>query len=196
MDISKNLKGVLLDFDGTIFNLEMDWAGLKETLKRDFGIETYNIMGKQPDVNKKALKTILGAELSGVENGNPLPGALEILTRLSDNFKMAFTSRNCREAIEAGLAKIGFDQPKPIVGREDVEHGKPHPEAIEIALSHLGLKSDQVVLVGDTYHDLEAAHALDVACVIVKNEKQTYSPEGAEHYIDTLHELPALLGAK
>lgn len=46
-----------------------------------------------------------------------------------------------------------------LIGFEDVSLHKPHPEGINLALSHLETPSNQAIMVGDSAGDIEAARA-------------------------------------
>ncbi len=46
-----------------------------------------------------------------------------------------------------------------VVGFEDVNNPKPHPETIDLALSHLGIRPDEALVVGDSAADIAAAQA-------------------------------------
>lgn len=52
-----------------------------------------------------------------------------------------------------------------LVGREDVQNPKPHPEPIEKALAQLSLESSDIWMVGDTPMDMLAAKAAKVSSV-------------------------------
>ena len=42
-----------------------------------------------------------------------------------------------------------------IIGNDDVKNTKPHPEPVLLALSRLGLEKNEVIMIGDNYHDIE-----------------------------------------
>jgi phosphoglycolate phosphatase len=53
-----------------------------------------------------------------------------------------------------------------LIGREDVEHPKPHPEPVEKALSHLGYRFGKVTyFVGDTTIDMLAAQEAGIGSI-------------------------------
>jgi phosphoglycolate phosphatase len=54
-----------------------------------------------------------------------------------------------------------------VIGREDVEHPKPHPEPIIKALAALGESTQNAYLIGDTVMDLQAARAAHIGSVSV-----------------------------
>lgn len=194
MDIGQGIKGLVFDFDGTIFDLVVDWQALNQKMQQTFGVGSLARLDEAaPDKRQQVVDTIGAAEQEGVKRGQPKPDAREVLTALSKEYKIAIVSRNNRGTIKAGLAKMGFTRELPIVAREDVKIPKPHPDAIKRALKHLGLAPDQAVAIGDTYHDVEAAHAAGLKAVVVKNPKLTFVPKGGDMYIATLTDLQTLL---
>ena len=66
------------------------------------------------------------------------------------------------------LARLNLDgRVRVAVYADDVEHGKPHPEALLRALDELGLAAADTVYVGDTAVDLEMARAAGSTFVAV-----------------------------
>lgn len=190
MDQQKTIKGVIFDFDGTLFDLEIDWQKLNFTIKSELNVDSLHV---NKSSNKAAFKLIGQAELEGVQKGRPKQDALKTLNQLKGTYKLAVTSRNNRSTVTAGLNKIGFEQKLPIVARENVKIPKPHPEALELTLNKLKLKPSDVLVVGDTNHDIEAAKNLGARCVAVKNLKLKFAPEGADFYIDSLADLEKVI---
>lgn len=194
MDFPKSLRAIIFDFDGTLFHLDVDWKNLNQILDIQFGPDTLTDMsGLTPEQYDQALDSILKAELAGVDNGEPAQGALETLNIVAREYELAVTSRNTREAVMAGLNKIGLSKPPVVVAKQDVTKLKPHPESLELTLTKLSVKAEQAVLVGDTYHDINAAHAAGIPCIIVKNKNLAYEPPEADYYVDSLADLPGLL---
>ena len=50
-----------------------------------------------------------------------------------------------------------------IIGSEDVQHTKPHPEMIEAVQQHTGSAKDEILLIGDTTNDIIAGHRAGIA---------------------------------
>lgn len=73
-----------------------------------------------------------------------------------NNYKLAIVSTKIRDTVIRGLklAKLDpfFDV---IIGLDDVENPKPHPEPVEKALAALGSKPEEAIMIGDNYHDIE-----------------------------------------
>lgn len=55
----------------------------------------------------------------------------------------------------------------PLVTPDEVTHGKPHPESLELCLKHHGLAPAEALMVGDTPFDLEMAQRAGVPAVAV-----------------------------
>ena len=93
------------------------------------------------------------------------PGARELLNRLHGTPLMIATNKPRRftEQILHGLA-IDADFRRVITG-DDVTHMKPHPEALERCLEGLTVAPCDVVVVGDSPNDIEAARALGAVAV-------------------------------
>jgi len=54
-----------------------------------------------------------------------------------------------------------------IVGGEDVEHPKPHPEGLRLLLARIGSTSREAVLVGDSITDAKTAHGGNLPFIAV-----------------------------
>ena len=150
-------KAVIFDFDRTLFRLEVDWVELKKTV--------FSRLDKQPVTNKSFLteikeaasgrlrrslyQTVLKKEIQGIENGYPIKGAREYLSGLLKNgFSLGIISRNSRQAVLKGIIKGSFPG-IPVIGREDVDNLKPHPEGMEKMAKILNLRNNQCLYIGD-----------------------------------------------
>jgi pyrophosphatase PpaX len=54
-----------------------------------------------------------------------------------------------------------------VVGEDDVENPKPHPEPLFKALDHLGVSAGEAIYVGDSVHDMYAGRAAGVLTAAV-----------------------------
>jgi HAD superfamily hydrolase (TIGR01509 family) len=176
----------IFDFDGTLFHLPVDVAAVR----RDLGVAPDTKLGPLlqrfiDDGDQDSLALVTRHECAAARAGSLLPGARECL---SAKGKLAIVTRNSRQAVLAALG--GLATGLPVVGREDVRRLKPDPEGVRLALERLGAGARQSILIGDTYHDVEAAHAAGVRCVVVRNSRLAYAPGGADHYVDELSGIP------
>ncbi|WP_107840930.1 pyrophosphatase PpaX [Metasolibacillus meyeri] len=87
-------------------------------------------------------------------------GVVSTLEQLhAERIRLAIVSTKRREMIERGLKVLGvghlFEQ---IIGYDSVQHVKPHPEPILLALEKMQLAKEDVIMIGDNSHDIEAGH--------------------------------------
>ena len=84
-------------------------------------------------------------------------GVVETLQQLhAMGIRLVIVSSKIHANIVRGLQVLGVDDLfEYIVGADDVEHVKPHPEPIEKALHYLQLSKDEVIMIGDNSHDIE-----------------------------------------
>ena len=64
----------------------------------------------------------------------PFPGVVELVGRLAGEFRLAVASSSWRENIETVVQRLGLaGRFGALVGKQDVEHHKPRPEAFLLA---------------------------------------------------------------
>ena len=89
----------------------------------------------------------------------PLPGAIELLSWLSDRkIPWAIATSGHREAAEPALAVLGIDIDRaPIVFGDQVKYAKPDPDLFIAAAERLGAAAETAVVLGDSIWDMLAA---------------------------------------
>jgi phosphoglycolate phosphatase len=115
-------------------------------------------------------------------------------------FTLGIVSTKYRYRIEAVLAREGlpasFDV---IVGGEDVSNHKPHPESLLLAVGKLDRQRQEVLYVGDSVTDAQAAERAEVPFAAVlsgvtsRDEFQSYPLYGV---LENLSQLGNLLGSE
>jgi len=83
-----------------------------------------------------------------------------------------------------------------IVGREDVESRKPHPEPVLKCLGHLQLDPHEAVYIGDSPIDIRAGKAAGVYTIGVltgTSPHEVLSLESPDHILDSVADLRPLL---
>lgn len=150
------------------------------------------------DVKLKALALIDQFEHQGVATGELASGARDTLQALKDGGKrIAIASRNGRAAIIAAFEKYDLPKPDLIISRGDVSQQKPHPGSITLALKKLSAQPHQCVIVGDTFHDMEAAERAGIFSVLLINPRLSHYPrDKAKLVIESLAELTDALSAE
>ncbi|WP_409183878.1 HAD family hydrolase [Amycolatopsis sp. VS8301801F10] len=197
MGVEADLTGrkvLAFDFDGTLFRLPVDFGGLRAELGLSPEDKLGELFQRWLDEGDTArLDVVTRFERACVPDGEFTDGARELLAELASDYRLAIVTRNSRECVEDALGNLA--EGLHVIGREDVRRLKPDPEGVTAVLRHFGAAPEEAVLVGDTFHDVEAAHAAGVLSVVVRNDALKFRPEGADRYLGTLRELlPARAG--
>lgn len=101
----------------------------------------------------------------------PFPRVGELVDRMHDaGLTVLIASSSKRDHLEALVEKAGLKgKLDGVVSASDVEESKPDPDVIEAALAKLGLPASQVVMIGDTPYDIEAAAHVGVRTIAFRS---------------------------
>ncbi|NUU65638.1 phosphoglycolate phosphatase [Enterobacteriaceae bacterium BIT-l23] len=86
---------------------------------------------------------------------------------------------------------------EPIIGGDDVENKKPHPEPILRVAERLGISPQALLFVGDSRNDIQAARAAgcpSVGMTYGYNYGEAIALSNPDKVLDRFHELLPLLG--
>jgi HAD superfamily hydrolase (TIGR01509 family) len=93
-----------------------------------------------------------------IKEVRPLPGARELLRRLSElDCPWAIATSGRMEGAGPTIAMLEVPRDIPIVTRDQVAHAKPNPDLFLEAARRLGVDPMEAVVVGDSVWDLLAA---------------------------------------
>ena len=173
------VKALLFDFDYTLAdsstaivkcaNYALVGLGFEmaspHTIRQLIGLsltDTFAALVGEQHLSRETEFRILWRELSEkimADETCMLPGVVETLLLIRNRgLKLGIVSTKFRSRIEKVLLREGianlFDT---IVGGDDVEHHKPHPDGIYKALNQLNSISHETVYVGDSEVDAMAA---------------------------------------
>jgi phosphoglycolate phosphatase len=84
-----------------------------------------------------------------------------------------------------------------IIGGDDVKQKKPHPEALFNTMNAMKLSADQLLFVGDSRNDIQAAQAagcLSVGLTYGYNYGEAIELSNPDVVVDSFHDLLPLLG--
>lgn len=112
----------------------------------------------------------------------PMPGLEPFLQDCRKaSIEMAVVTSDHTEAALEHLEWMGIGQYfSVVIGRDQVENSKPHPEMVELACKKLGLGHHETVVIGDSNGDMQMAKQAGTAMAI-----GIYPGEGgSEHLID------------
>lgn len=188
---SGSLAALLLDFDGTLVRLDVDWDGARRDLYRLFrrwGVES-SFRPLNPELagalSQLAAKGLSGPELwrvreeaygflrerevEAADHASPLEGAPELLAwAAAHRLGVAVVTSNSVAAVERVFRRFAWPSPQAVVGRETVERQKPDPEGARVALERLGVPGHRAVLVGDSDYDIQVGRAVGAVTVWVR----------------------------
>jgi len=130
-----------------------------------FGFPKESEQGERLDERKKEI--FKERYLSGLE---PAPGARQLLHRLRDDgVKLVVATSAGGDEVEGLLKQAGVDDLiQGATSSSDAEESKPDPDIVEAALEKAGFPAEQVVMIGDTPYDVEAAGRAGVEIVAVR----------------------------
>lgn len=179
-----SIRGVIFDVDGTLIDsnpshtqawlLALEEFGQKadaEEIRRSIGMGGDKIIKmqtpwKDDEPEGKALAQRRGEIFKEryLSKLNAFRGAKELVRRLHDQgLKLAVASSAQPEELDPLLEIVGiqeFLEEKTSSG--DAKESKPDPDIVAVALQRLGLKAEEVIMIGDTPYDLTAARQLSV----------------------------------
>jgi pyrophosphatase PpaX len=123
----------------------------------------------------------------------PMPGLERMLNHFHPGTKLGIATSRMSDGAQQILGAMNcLDRFDVIVGLQDVEHAKPHPEPVLKVLAALEVQPEQAVMVGDIPEDMLAgksagAHAVGMVSTL-------YGPDqliaaGADAVIESLDEL-------
>ncbi len=213
----RTIRGVVFDFDGTLFDATdaicHSFNAALETLGRPplprAGI--CRMIGR-PLVDMYA-ETVPGASRETLDRlveayrrvfhpvclsmCRALPGLHACLDALADRCRLGIATNRGRRGAFQILDGFGVrDRFAAVVGLEDVERTKPHPEAVETAMARMGTCPEETAMVGDTPEDMaagRAAGALAVGVTTGHHDARALRDAGADAVLPGLAGLPELL---
>jgi phosphoglycolate phosphatase len=209
-------RSVLFDFDGTLGDSYPAIAASVNHVRGLYGLPPLSEDEVRRHVGRGAaylLEHTVGrgeteAKLAAYRAHHPtvlhtgttlMPGAAEVLRRLHGHgFRLGVCSNKPVDFTRELLAYLRVNDCFDVVlGPEDVEHPKPAPDMLQVAMKRLGASPGEVLYVGDMVVDIQTAHAAGVAVWVVatgSDEKGALDRARPERVLHDLAEIPSLLG--
>ena len=182
------LKLIAWDFDGTLVDSRplieagmahaLDALGQPRSVMHEWlkyvglpveaGIRnTFGPLGLDGDTVLKAYRSFGHAEHEHMMQ--PFEGIPELLAELKGRGqRMAVVTSKRRLPLLRQMAQWGWEPLfDPIITPDEVTHGKPHPETLELMQTRTGLGPEDILMVGDTPFDLDMAKAAGVPSLAV-----------------------------
>lgn len=134
------------------------------------------------------------------ENGSGLfPGVAETLKTLRQHgLPLAIVTNKPTPFVAPLLESLGIaEQFTLVIGGDDVPQKKPHPAALFLVLGHFGLLPHQLLFIGDSRNDIQAAKAAGVPSVGLTygyNYGEPIADSHPDKVLDTFDQLLPALG--
>jgi len=124
------------------------------------------------------------------------PNVVEVLQKIKEkNYKIAILSNKLHNTIIQGLELTGIkDYFDFIVGLDDINNPKPHPEGIEKIISHFN--DDRCIFIGDTVIDIETARRANVksvGCTWALTKRETFITVQSDYIADEFLDIIKIL---
>ncbi|WP_456427603.1 HAD family hydrolase [Rhodocaloribacter sp.] len=172
---------LILDFDGTMARLAVDWPALRARLAEltrasggtwapDAGLDAN--LRRLRRAHGEALfgrlcAVVAEAERAGFDPASIHAPTVALLRRRGDR-PFAVVSSNTRRALTGIFRDPAWGGLTPfVVGKEDVRRGKPDPEGLMRACRRFGVAPGEAVFAGDAPSDRAAAEAAGMPFVPV-----------------------------
>jgi HAD superfamily hydrolase (TIGR01509 family) len=184
------VRGVILDVDGTLVDSNDAHAHSWVEALAEHGIRVpfANVREKIGMGGDKLLPAVSGIEEDSPEGEKlsrrrreifkerylPLlrafPGAKELLVRMHEQgLTLAVASSAKEDELHALLELCGADDlVEARTSSDDAERSKPDPDIVRSALAAVGLPAGEVVMLGDTPYDIEAAGRAGVGVIALR----------------------------
>ncbi len=134
------------------------------------------------------------------EEGSALfPGVSQTLQKLhQQNVPMAIVTNKPTPFVAPLLKSLGIDSLfSRVIGGDDVVAKKPHPAAIYLVLGSFGLTTNELLFIGDSRNDIQAAKSAGVRSVGMTygyNYGEPIADSQPDAVLETFDQLLPLLG--
>lgn len=210
------LRGVVFDLDGTLVDSADDLRAALNTLLTEYSLPNLDLAAVKSMIGDGVAKLVERAFAATDGDAEALPAAVARFLALYESNAAERTRpypgvRETLEALAAMGLTLGVVTNKPyaatmeildalaltpffaaVVGGDSAPRRKPHPDPVLKVVADAGLAPAETIMVGDNYHDVEAAHAAGLRAIIVTYGYSHKPPAsvGADYVIDA---MPAML---
>jgi len=185
---ARPLCAIAFDLDSTLTRPYLDFRRLRQQLNLPEGDILTWLAALPPAERVPASQLIETFEQDGVENVTWNEGAQEVLNAVQAmDLPLAIVTRNSRTSLAAVCQRLGIAVDL-LVAREDAPP-KPDPACLHYTAKQLAVPIEQLLMVGDYRHDIDAGRAAGAMTVLLTNGRPPSWPVEADLIIERLVEL-------
>jgi len=206
------IKAVIFDLDGTTVDSRSAWTESFKQAARKFGFD----YSEDLDRLTRGVGVIKSAANLTVHFGVPekkkeflilaeenyknlffqkvtlMPGALELLSRIAPQFKLALASSSPRFVLTANFAKFPKlkEYFKVSVAGDEVARTKPSPDIFLLAARRLKVDPENCLVIEDSPTGVQAAKAAGMKCIgLLDPGPKKQAIEAADKQVDSLNQI-------
>lgn len=184
----KEIRGYIFDMDGTLIEPAIEFLAMREALGLPQGDILLELARWPEEKRAWAFDIIEEIEAQAAQKMQATAGITGFLERArAAGIRQGLVTRNTLARVVQCEALLGvtFD---PSIDRT-YSPLKPDPASLLDIAAQWGLEPAEVVMFGDSSHDLDAAHAAGMRCVIVAREYNQKLRERADWFVRDFCEL-------
>lgn len=174
---NNNIKGIILDFDKTLYFLNVEYISLRKAINSYLSETTGNIITslkevieikkRSPKIYEKIFQLIKEYEIDGYNNGAPNLKLLQLIGEFKG--KIAIYSMNTLPTIKQYLLENDlFDRFNIIYSQETLSMPKPSKAEIEDIIKQWGFKKSDVIFIGNSNDDRQSGVQSGVTTFIIE----------------------------
>ncbi|MFI0448182.1 HAD family hydrolase [Actinomadura sp. 6N118] len=191
-----SVQAVVFDLDGVLIDTEPVWEEVRRAFVADHGgrwlPDTQDrLMGMSTLEWADYLATDLVEGLTAeevayevvdrmsrryAENLPLMPGAIEAVRRMAEQYPLGLNSSSPRALIDLVLGRLGVDSLfRATVSTEEVDRGKPEPDGYLAAAARMDVLPTECVAIEDSSNGLRSAYAAGMRVIAVPHPR--YPPD-------------------
>jgi len=213
LNLSPCLKGIIFDMDGTLtLPNAIDFKKMRSRIGVEDGQDVLKfIKTLSPRNRAQAIQIIEDEEMKGLERTQLQEGLVDLLSCLiSKDIKLAILTRNAPFAVQHFLNELLLPsalryhpfslgstiQPQNFFGEiltRDFTPTKPAPDPVLHICHKWNLSTDQVMMVGDHRHDIQAGSSAGCYTTMIQYGNSCANDSQPNFVISDLREIPGII---
>lgn len=194
------IRGVLFDFDDTLTApgaIDFEYIRRRIGMPADRPILEYIAELAERTEREAARAVVEEVELEAAARSRPNQGAEALVDWLRAlGLPVGIMTRNSRRAVD--LAFASFEHLRPaqfdvVITRDDPVPHKPHPDGVLAAAAAMGVRPEELLVVGDYVFDILAGREAGAATALLDHGRSDAEPDMADFVIHDLEEVRTIV---